>query len=47
MVADAYPVGTNKTRIELHRVSIGHEVLMTSVRDWAIGKSSACPDLTK
>ena len=47
MVADAYPVGPNKTRIELHQVTVGHEVLMKSVRDWASGKSKACPDLTK
>ena len=47
MVADAYPLAPNKTRIELHRVSIGHDVLMQSVRDWATGQSKACPDLTK
>ena len=47
MVADAYPVGRNRTRIELHQVTVGHDVLMKSVRDWATGKSLACPDLTK
>jgi hypothetical protein len=47
MVADAYPVGPNRSRIELHQVTIGHDVLMKSVRDWATGKSTACPDLTK
>ena len=47
MVADAYPVGRNRTSVELHQVTIGHDVLMKSVHDWATGKSTACPDLTK
>ncbi len=47
MVVDAYPVGRNRTRIELHRVTMGADVLIKSVRNWATGKSTACPDLTK
>jgi hypothetical protein len=47
MVADAYPLGPNKTRVELHQVSVGHDVLKKSIRNWATGESTACPDLTQ
>lgn len=47
VVADAYPMGRNRTRIELHGVTVGHDVLVKSVRNWAIGKNLGCPDLTK
>ena len=47
MVADAYPVGRRKTRVELHRVTVGHDVLMNAVRGWATGENLGCPDLTK
>lgn len=47
MIADAYPAGRNKTRIELHRASIGHDVLSKAVRNWATGRNLGCPDLTK
>ncbi len=47
MVVDAYPVGRNRTRIEFFRPNMGHDVLTKTVRNWATGKSTACPDLTK
>lgn len=47
MVTDAYPVGRGKTRIELHRATMGHDVLAKAVRGWATGENLGCPDLTK
>lgn len=47
LVADATPVGRNRTRIDLYRPTIGHGVLTQSVRNWATGDNLGCPDLTK
>ena len=47
LVADAFPAGRNRTRIDLYRPTIGHDVLVKSVRGWATGKNLGCPDLTK
>ena len=47
LVADAFPAGPNRTRIDLYRPTIGHAVLTQSVRNWATGENLGCPDLTK
>lgn len=47
LVADAFPIGRNRTRIDLYRPTIGHKVLTQSVRNWATGENFGCPDLTK
>lgn len=47
LIADATPVGRNRTRIELYRPTIGHGVLSQSIRNWATGENLGCPDLTK
>lgn len=47
LIADAYPAGRNKTRIELFRPTMGYDVLAKAVRGWATGKNLGCPDLTK
>jgi hypothetical protein len=47
LVADAFPVGRDRTRIDLYRPTIGHDVLIRSVRGWATGENLGCPDLTK
>ena len=47
LVADAFPAGRNRTRIDLYRPTIGHDVLIKSIRGWATGKNLGCPDLTK
>lgn len=47
LVADAFPAGRNRTRIDLYRPTIGHDVLVKSVRAWATGENLGCPDLTK
>ena len=48
VVADAYPVDKNKTRVELFGPTGGPGALIIgSVKRWASGESTACPDFTK
>ncbi len=47
LVADAYPMGENKTRIDLYRPSMGHKPLINAVKGWAASSNSGCPDMTK
>ena len=47
LIADAFPAGRNRTRIELYTPTIGHGVLSQSVRNWVTGENLGCPDLTK
>lgn len=47
LVADAYPVSKNKTRVDLYRPAIGSKVLIKAVKGWATGNNNGCPDLTK
>ena len=47
LVVDAYPVGNNRTRIELIGVSKGHDVIYRAINGWATGENLGCPDLTK
>jgi hypothetical protein len=47
IVADAFPVGRDRTRIDFYRPTIGHDVLIRAVRAWATGENLGCPDLTK
>jgi hypothetical protein len=47
LVADAYPVGSNRTRIELFGPSKGHDVLYRAINGWATGENPGCPDLTR
>jgi hypothetical protein len=47
LVADAYPVGSNRTRIQLIGVSKGHDVIYRAINGWATGENLGCPDLTK
>lgn len=47
LVADAQPVGQDKTRIDLYRPAIGHGVLVKAVKGWATGEHVGCPDLTQ
>jgi len=46
MVADAYPAGPNKTRIESY-LGTGEETAMKAVHHWADGSNLGCPDLTQ
>jgi hypothetical protein len=47
LVADAYPVGSNRTRIQLFGPSKGHDVIYRAINGWATGENLGCPDLTK
>jgi hypothetical protein len=47
LVADAYPLGGNRTRIELIGPSKGHDVVYRAINGWATGENLGCPDLTK
>ena len=47
LVADAYPVGKKKTRVQWYGPSIGFEPLIQAVKNWASGKNLGCPDMTK
>ena len=46
MVVDAYPVGSNSTRIESY-VQSAQKAPFTSVKFWATGANMGCPDLTQ
>jgi len=47
LVADASPLGKNRTRIDIYGPSRGVDSLVGAITGWATGKSLACPDLTK
>jgi hypothetical protein len=47
LVADAYPINKNTTRVDLYRPSMGYDVLIKAVKGWATGQNVGCPDLTK
>jgi len=47
LVADAYPVSTNRTRIDLYAPSIGYTTLIKAVKGWGTGENVGCPDLTQ
>jgi hypothetical protein len=47
LVADAIPIGRNRTRIDLYRPTMGNSVLNQSIRNWATGENLGCPDLAK
>jgi hypothetical protein len=47
MVADAFPVGDNRTHVDLYRPSMGFDVIVKGIKGWATGEIQGCPDLTK
>jgi len=47
LVADAYPLDNNRTRLQLFGPSMGYDVLIRAVKGWASGQSLGCPDMTK
>jgi hypothetical protein len=46
-VADAYPLGGNRTRLQWFGASVGQDVLIRAVKAWASGENLGCPDFTK
>jgi len=47
LVADAYPIENNHTRLQLIGPSMGYDVLIRAVKGWASGENLGCPDMTK
>ncbi len=47
LVADAYPLPGNRTRIQTYGPSKGYDVLYRAVHGWASGDNVGCPDMTK
>lgn len=43
LIADAYPIGKQRTRIEMFIPSIGHKVLIEAIKGCASGKNLAVP----
>ncbi len=46
VVADLFPLGNNRTRVDLYRPSMGYDVLIKGIKGWAASDNSGCPDLT-
>jgi len=46
LVADAYPVGDNRARLQWFDVTAGQDFLVDAVKGWATGQNLQCPDLT-
>lgn len=47
MVADASPVDHQTTRIDLYRPAYGYGLLTKTIKAWADGSNTGCPDMTK
>jgi hypothetical protein len=47
IVADAYPLPGNRTRMQLYGPSMGYDVVYRAIRGWAGGDNLGCPDMTK
>ncbi len=47
VVADAYPIAQNRTRLDLFGPSRPHEVMIRAIKGWATGDNLGCPDMTK
>jgi len=47
LIADAYPVPPNKTRVELIAPTRGLDAVVRAVKGWATGENVGCPDMTK
>ena len=47
IVADAYPLPGNRTRMQLYGPSMGYDVVYRAIRGWAAGDNVGCPDHTK
>ena len=45
LVADLFPMGNSRTRVDLYRPSMGYDVLVKGVKGWAASPNSGCPDL--
>ncbi len=46
VVADAYPLPGNRTRLQWFGPSRGEDVLIRAIKSWASGENLGCPDFT-
>jgi len=44
VVADLTPVAKNKTRLDIYRNTYETDIIVAAIKNWATGKSLACPD---
>jgi hypothetical protein len=47
LVADAYPLPGNRTRVQWFGPSRGMDVVVRAIKSWASGENLGCPDFTK
>lgn len=47
VVADIKPAGKGKTRLDIYRNTYGTDIIVAAIKNWATGKSLACPDWPK
>jgi hypothetical protein len=47
IVADAYPLPGNRTRVQMIAPTKGQDVVIRAIKGWASGETQGCPDLTK
>lgn len=47
IVADAYPLSGNRTKVQMIAPTKGQDVLIRAIKSWASGENMGCPDLTK
>ena len=47
MVVDAIPLSSKKTRIHLYKPPKGADLLVKTIRSWADGGDTSCPDMTR
>ncbi len=47
IVADAYPLPGNRTKVEWFGPSKGQDVVLRAIKSWASGENLGCPDFTK
>ena len=47
IVADAYPLPGNRTKVQMLAPTKGQDVVIRAIKSWASGENLGCPDLTK
>lgn len=45
LIADAYPIGNGKTRVDIYRAQV--QLVADAVKGWATGENLGCPDATR
>lgn len=47
MVVDVVPLSSSKTRIDLYKPAKGADLLVKTIKSWADGDDTSCPDMTR